>query len=89
MSRKWLDGPQRYSLGALCDFLGIDNEAHHRAWGDATATAELFSILWRDHSADMEAESGRGGGTPGGPAPATRCPGGHSRHTGRLPLPRR
>ena len=63
MSRKWLDGPQRYSLGALCEFLGIDNEAHHRAWGDATATAELFSILWRDHAADMEAESGRGGGT--------------------------
>ena len=63
MSRKWLDGPQRYSLGALCEFLDIDNEAHHRAWGDATATAELFAILWRDHSADMEAESGRGGGT--------------------------
>ena len=63
MSRKWLEGPQRFSLGALCAFLGIDNEAHHRAWGDATATAELFSILWRDHKEDMVEWSQRGGGT--------------------------
>ena len=63
MSRKWLEGPHRYSLGALCEFLGIDNEAHHRAWGDAAATAELFSILWRDHATEIEAEFGRGGGT--------------------------
>lgn len=63
MSRKWLEGPQRFSLGALCAFLGIDNEAHHRAWGDAAATAELFSILWRDHKDDMVEWSLRGGGT--------------------------
>lgn len=63
MSRKWLEGPKRYSLGALCDFLGIDNEAHHRAWGDAAATAQLFAMLWRDHAAAIEIEFGRGGGT--------------------------
>ena len=63
MSRKWLKGPHRFSLGALCEFIGIDNEAHHRAWGDAAATAELFAILWRDHAAEIQAEFGRGGGT--------------------------
>ena len=39
MSRKWLEGPQRFSLGALCAYFDIENEAHHRAWGDAAATA--------------------------------------------------
>ncbi len=63
MSRKWLKGPQRYSLGALCEFFGIENEAHHRAWGDATATAELFARLWKDHAEEMTGEFGRGDGT--------------------------
>ena len=63
MSRKWLKGPHRYSLGALCEYFDIENEAHHRAWGDATATAELFAKLWRDHAEEMAAEFGRGGGT--------------------------
>lgn len=63
MSRKWLKGPQRYSLGALCEFFGIENEAHHRAWGDAVATAELFAKLWKNHADDMAQEWGRGGGT--------------------------
>ena len=63
MSRKWIKGPQRYSLGALCGFLGIENEAHHRAWGDATATAELFSILWKDRATEIEDEMGRGEGS--------------------------
>lgn len=63
MSRKWIEGPKRYSLGALCEYFGIDNEAHHRAWGDAAATAELFAHLWRDHAEEMLAESGRGTGT--------------------------
>ena len=62
MSRKWIEGPQRYSLGALCGYLDIENEAHHRAWGDATATAALFSILWRSHSNEIKEEIGRGDG---------------------------
>ena len=67
MSRKWLEGPHRYSLGALCEFLGIDNEAHHRAWGDATATAELFSILWRDPPRTWKLNPVAGEAPPGGP----------------------
>lgn len=62
MSRKWLDGPQRFSLGALCAYFGIDNEAHHRAWGDAAATSILFSKLWSGHSEAIMEEIGRGDG---------------------------
>ena len=63
MSRKWIKGPQRYSLGALCAFFDIENEASHRAWGDATATAELFARLWKDHAEEITSEFGRGDGT--------------------------
>ena len=63
MSRKWLKGPQRYSLGALCAYFDIENEAHHRAWGDATATAILFSKLWAQRADEITAEIGRGDGT--------------------------
>ena len=62
MSRKWLEGPQRFSLGALCAYFDIENEAHHRAWGDAAATAVLFSKLWSAHSIAIEEEIGRGEG---------------------------
>ena len=63
MSRKWINGPHRYSLGALCGYLDIENEAHHRAWGDAAATAELFSILWKGHATEIKDEMGRGEGS--------------------------
>lgn len=33
------------SLGALTEYFGIENEARHRAYGDARATAELFRRL--------------------------------------------
>ncbi len=62
MSRKWLDGPQRFSLGALCAYFGIENEAHHRAWGDAAATAILFARLWAERAEEITEEIGRGGG---------------------------
>ena len=45
MSRKLLPGKRSYSLGNLCQDLGIKNEARHRALGDAKATAELFGYL--------------------------------------------
>lgn len=62
MSRKWIEGPQRFSLGALCAWFDIENEAHHRAWGDAAATAILFSRLWSDRSVEITEEIGRGEG---------------------------
>jgi DNA polymerase III subunit epsilon len=45
LSRKLLSGKLSYSLGNLCNSLGIENEARHRAEGDAVATAKLFDIL--------------------------------------------
>jgi DNA polymerase-3 subunit epsilon len=45
LSRKLLPGKFSYSLGKLCSSLGIENEARHRAEGDAVATAKLFDLL--------------------------------------------
>jgi DNA polymerase-3 subunit epsilon len=45
LSRKLITGLKSYSLGNLCAFLGIENEARHRARGDAMATVKLFDIL--------------------------------------------
>ena len=45
LSRKVLPGHKSYSLGRICDELGIENHARHRAMGDAKATAELMTML--------------------------------------------
>ncbi len=45
LSRKLIPGKTTYSLGPLCQSLGINNNARHRAEGDAVATAKLFDIL--------------------------------------------
>jgi DNA polymerase-3 subunit epsilon len=45
LARRVLPGQRSYSLGRLCGALGIQNEAAHRAWGDAQATAELLTYL--------------------------------------------
>jgi DNA polymerase-3 subunit epsilon len=45
LSRKLIPGKLSYSLGKLCDSLGIENKARHRAEGDAEATAILFNKL--------------------------------------------
>lgn len=45
LSRKLLPGHRSYSLGRLCDNLGITIENRHRAEGDAVATAQLFDLL--------------------------------------------
>lgn len=45
LSRKLIPGLKSYSLGNLCTYLGIENEARHRARGDAMATAKLFDVL--------------------------------------------
>ncbi len=45
LSRRILPGFHSYSLGKLCDALGIVVENRHRAAGDALATTELFKLL--------------------------------------------
>lgn len=40
-----MPGKQSYSLGKLCDSIGIEIENRHRAEGDAVATAKLFTML--------------------------------------------
>jgi DNA polymerase-3 subunit epsilon len=45
LSRKLMPGKQSYSLGKLCDSIGIEIENRHRAEGDAVATAKLFTLL--------------------------------------------
>lgn len=51
MSRKLFPGHKSYSLGKLCDDLGIQINDRHRAAGDALATVKLFEML-------LEADSG-------------------------------
>ncbi|SMO45044.1 DNA polymerase-3 subunit epsilon [Saccharicrinis carchari] len=45
LSRNLMPGYSSYSLGNLCDKLGISNNARHRAAGDALATVALFELL--------------------------------------------
>ncbi len=45
LSRKILPGLPSYSLGKLCSQIGIKIDDRHRALGDASATAKLFSLL--------------------------------------------
>ena len=45
LSRKILPGKTSYSLGKLCDNLGIKLNNRHRAAGDAHATTRLFELL--------------------------------------------
>ncbi len=45
LSRKLIPGHRSYSLGNICQYLGISNTARHRAAGDAMATTKLFEIL--------------------------------------------
>ena len=47
MSRKLLPGHASYSLGNLCNSLGIQITSRHRAAGDALATVKLFERLLR------------------------------------------
>jgi len=45
LSRKIIPGLTSYSLGRLCKEVGIEIQDRHRAFGDAHATAKLFSML--------------------------------------------
>ncbi|MEM7371578.1 MAG: exonuclease domain-containing protein [Bacteroidota bacterium] len=54
LSKKSFPDFSSYSLGNLCKYLGIPNEAAHRAWGDAEATLKLFRMIL-----DQEKEADR------------------------------
>ncbi|MEL7001176.1 MAG: exonuclease domain-containing protein [Bacteroidota bacterium] len=45
LSRKIIPGKRSYSLGNLCEQLGIHITDRHRAAGDAKATVKLFELL--------------------------------------------
>jgi DNA polymerase-3 subunit epsilon len=44
-SRKIFPGLRSYSLGRLCESLGVPLDNRHRAHGDAAATVRLFELL--------------------------------------------
>ncbi|KEO73867.1 DNA polymerase III subunit epsilon [Anditalea andensis] len=45
LSRKIFPGVRSYSLGSICSYLGIQITDRHRAYGDALATAHLFTLI--------------------------------------------
>jgi len=45
LSRKLIPGKKSYSLGNICNEMGINIHSRHRAAGDAFATVKLFEIL--------------------------------------------
>jgi DNA polymerase-3 subunit epsilon len=53
LSRKILPGYSSYSLGKLSRDLGIELEGRHRAYGDASATAKLFTKLMLEDTEDL------------------------------------
>ena len=57
LSRKLLPGYASYSLGKLCDSLGIKIQNRHRAAGDALATAFLFGRLLEIDRVGIEQQS--------------------------------
>lgn len=57
LSRKLLPGRISYSLGNLCQSLGIFIEDRHRAQGDAEATAKLFDLILQAKSAHPQYRS--------------------------------
>lgn len=57
LSRKLIPGMRSYSLGKLCDELGINLQNRHRAAGDALATVKLFELLLAMDDADKSSSS--------------------------------
>jgi DNA polymerase-3 subunit epsilon len=45
LSRKVFPGAPGYSLGKICQYVGISNASRHRAGGDADATVQLFEKI--------------------------------------------
>lgn len=55
LSRKIFPGLASYSLGRLCEHFGIENQARHRAMGDARATAILLDKLLAEDTGQFAA----------------------------------
>jgi DNA polymerase-3 subunit epsilon len=53
LSRKLIPGKRSYSLGRLCEELGIAIEDRHRATGDAKATVKLLDLLLKSKGAEQ------------------------------------
>lgn len=53
LSRQVFPGLHGYGLGKLCARFDISNERHHRAGGDARATARLFDLLLENNAWDF------------------------------------
>lgn len=53
LSRKILPGLKSYSLGNLCNSIGISISNRHRARGDAEATVKLFKMLLKKDADDV------------------------------------
>ena len=54
-ARKIFPGYKRYGLGSICKELNIENDARHRAVGDALATTKLFELLLeKDSSGEIK-----------------------------------
>ena len=56
LSQKVLPGFTSYSLGSLCDSLGIIIENRHRALGDAEATVKLLEVILKQTSSKKHIE---------------------------------
>lgn len=52
LSRQLLPGKTSYSLGRLCEEVGIAINARHRAAGDAEATVRLLELMVQQHGTD-------------------------------------
>lgn len=59
LARKFIPGLRSYSLGKLCDEIGIKINNRHRAMGDAKATVELFKRIYQSHP-DLDGVSLKG-----------------------------
>ena len=56
MSRKAFKGQRSYSLGKLCNALGINLEDRHRAYGDARATVTLLHKILAEKEEVVQAD---------------------------------
>jgi DNA polymerase-3 subunit alpha (Gram-positive type) len=56
IARKYLPDLKSRRLDILCEYFGIEDEQHHRAWNDAKVTGELYHILWEKFGQEPQAE---------------------------------